>query len=325
MSAAAIDTEGLICAFRLTPRAELDVKAHELEPSTASPLWMHFNLLDNRARRYLEQRAPLEEDGRNVLVDKETRVRTQLFPGGFAALLGDLRYDFDADPEGFSALRVYVDARMMITCRQHRLRSVDRLRRRLQAEERVDTPMDLFVQLLDELVEAPERIAAELAETVEKAEDEILAGRSKAQASELGRVRRLLVRLRRHVGANRSALVPLRDRALELRSDEQRQQLRELVERLDAVSQDMDLVTERARLLQEEIAGQLNEATNRNLYVLSIVTTAVLPITLITGVFGMNVGGLPFLDSRHGFGFVMLAMALTVVGTMLFLRRVRVL
>ena len=48
---------------------------------------------------------------------------------------------------------------------------------------------------------------------------------------------------------------------------------------------------ERSRLLQEELRSRLGEATNRNLYLLSVVTTALLPITLITGVFGMNVGG----------------------------------
>lgn len=317
------DAEGLICAFRLRPSQELIAKPHELEGSNESPLWMHFNWLDNRARRYLDK-AALNEVGRSVLTDRETRVRTQLFDGGFAAQLADVRHDFDADP-GFGTLRVYVDARVIITCRQHRLRSVDQLRQRLQAGGGAATPMDLFVQLVDTLVEAPQLIARELGKSVENAEDEILAGHAPQHASVLGRVRRVIVRLRRHVGTNRNALLPLRDRLVELCSSEQRQHLRDLVDRLDLVSQDMELLTERARLLQEELARQLSEATNRNLYVLSIVTTAMLPATLISGVFGMNVGGLPFIDSRHGFGFVMLTMLVTVMVTMLILRRMRVL
>mgnify|MGYP000087721583 CR=1 FL=1 len=91
------------------------------------------------------------------------------------------------------------------------------------------------------------------------------------------------------------------------------------IERLDTVAQDLELVQERARLLQEEIAGQLSEATNRNLYMLSIVTTVMLPITLITGVFGMNVGGLPWLQDNLGFWNVMLLMGGTAVATLLVL------
>ena len=67
------------------------------------------------------------------------------------------------------------------------------------------------------------------------------------------------------------------------------------------------------------------EATNRNLYLLSIVTVAFAPITLITGVFGMNVGGLPFSASHGGFWLVLLLMALTAVSTLALLRRARVL
>ncbi len=80
---------------------------------------------------------------------------------------------------------------------------------------------------------------------------------------------------------------------------------------------------ERARLLQEEIAGLLTEATNRNLFLLSMVTTTLLPITLITGVFGMNVGGLPWVGTHSGFWWVMLVMVLALVLTLVLLRRRR--
>jgi len=52
--------------------------------------------------------------------------------------------------------------------------------------------------------------------------------------------------------------------------------VQQAVERLDGIAQDLELVQERARLLQEEIAGRLGEATNRNLYLLSVMTTVLL-------------------------------------------------
>jgi zinc transporter len=249
----------------------------------------------------------------------------QVFPGGFVAVLGDLHHDFDADPEGFGSLRVYVDAHVMISGRVHPLRSVDRLRRELQRSVAPESPIELFEQLIEQLAETVAGVSAKLSDTVEDAEDEILAGRVQERGGELGRVRRLLARLRRQVNANRSALLPLATRLQGLVNMEQRQRLREAVEHLDAVGQDLELVTERARLLQEEIAGRLGEATNRNLYVLSIVTTALLPITLITGVFGMNVGGLPFEHTGHGFWLVLGVMAATLAATHILLKRMGVL
>jgi zinc transporter len=52
-------------------------------------------------------------------------------------------------------------------------------------------------------------------------------------------------------------------------------------------------VYERAKILQEELASRLAEATGRNLYILTICTIVFLPMTLITGIFGMNVAGMP--------------------------------
>lgn len=101
--------------------------------------------------------------------------------------------------------------------------------------------------------------------------------------------------------------------------------MRQAVEHLEAVGQDLELVQERARLLQEEVANLLNESTNRNLFLLSIVTTTLLPITLITGVFGMNVGGLPLVNHPHGFVWVMIVMIVSVIVIFVMLRRRRVL
>jgi hypothetical protein len=85
-----------------------------------------------------------------------------------------------------------------------------------------------------------------------------------------------------------------------------------------------DWLMDRARLLQEEIAGQLGETTNRNLYLLSIVTTAMLPITLVTGIFGMNVGGMPWLQNASGFSYVMVVMVLVVMISLALISRARV-
>ena len=62
---------------------------------------------------------------------------------------------------------------------------------------------------------------------------------------------------------------------------------------------------DRAHLLQEEVTIKTAEQTNRNLHVLAIVTTVFMPASLIAGIFGMNVGGLPFVQSGDGFLWAM--------------------
>ena len=58
---------------------------------------------------------------------------------------------------------------------------------------------------------------------------------------------------------------------------------------------------ERIKLLQEEIAANLNEQSNRTLFTLTVVTVLALPINIIAGFFGMNVGGVPLSGDPEGF------------------------
>jgi zinc transporter len=323
MSVSAAETEALICAVRLHSGETLGLEALAGEPSAATPLWLHFNLLDNRARHYIERCSWIHEEGRALLLSDDARIQAQVFERGFGVILGDLFYDFDADPESFASLRVYVDERLIVTCRRHRVRSVDRVRGGLQAYREL-TPFELFIRFSGEIATGFAEVTGDLADTIETAEDRVLAGRWQDQASELGGVRRVLVRLRRQRNGDRAALADLSQHLGDALDADARGELHELIERLDATGQDMDLVADRARLLQEEIASRLSEATNRNLYLLSIVTTALLPVTLVTGIFGMNVGGLPFTESQSGFWWVLLGMGATVVTTMVMLRRSRV-
>jgi zinc transporter len=72
----------------------------------------------------------------------------------------------------------------------------------------------------------------------------------------------------------------------------------------------MGALQERIKLLQEEIAANVNEDTSRSLFVLTVVTVLALPINILAGLFGMNVGGIPLADDKHGF-WVLVAIVIT--------------
>lgn len=57
------------------------------------------------------------------------------------------------------------------------------------------------------------------------------------------------------------------------------------------VLDDIAALNERARSLQDELSSRLTDETNRRLYIVSVVTTLMMPATFVTGFFGMNTGG----------------------------------
>ena len=331
----AAENRGLICAFALapfSPRGE-EVLDQPLAPGPrpgdegeTAPLWLHLNLTDARARLWLSKGSGLPDEARAHLLSSDPRSYVEVLPEGVVAVLGDLDHDFHQGHEGFGALRLYFDGRQVISGRRHPLKGVDLLRRKVQAHAPgIETPIALVEALIECLAINFEAVVVNLSGEVDDAEEQILAGHFHDQGKALGRMRRSLARLRRLISADRAALAPLPRRLPSSYSASEREGLRQAVERLEAVGQDLELVQERARLLQEEIDGRLTEATNRNLFLLSVVTTTLLPITLITGVFGMNVGGLPWVKHDSGFWWVLLLMVIAVVVTLAFLRRRRVL
>lgn len=317
---AASDLRGLVCAFELSPlRAR---GADVLTDRDALPVWLHFNLSDTRSCRWIEEQADIPAIARELLVEADARIRLIVLHDGLAAVVGDLHHDYCGDPENFGVLRIYIDQHRIITARSHPLKSTDLLRRdMLRGEVELRAPFDVLVHVLGCVAETFAATVAGLADEADDAEEEILAGQFHRHGRTLGKMRRLLARLRRQITANRGALAPVANRLPERYSAEQRQSVRASVERFEAIAHDLELVQERARLVQEELASRIGEATNRNLFLLSVVTTTLLPITLITGAFGMNVGGLPWVSDSAGFWWVLLLMVGAVVAVLVILRR----
>lgn len=323
------DTNGLICGFTLhvnTKARPVALGSLDKNNTYASePNWLHFNLADARTAHWINHCNDIPKDGRELLLDNDAHIRCEHFENGLGLVIGDLFHDFKEDPEELGVLRLYVDNERLITGRRHPLKSVDRLRHELMGNHIFSNTIDLFARLIYNISDSMHSVIKTLNDTVDDAEDQILAGHLHNQGSELGRIRRLLARLRRHLVANRQALLQAVHHVHRW-SQYDISELRQAVEQVESTIQDLELVQERTRLLQEEIAGRMSEATNRNLYVLSIVTVTLLPINLITGIFGMNTGGLPWgQDDPSGFWWVIFFMILAVITSLSILHRKQIL
>ncbi|RUU51368.1 hypothetical protein EOD07_29640 [Mesorhizobium sp. M2C.T.Ca.TU.002.02.1.1] len=86
-----------------------------------------------------------------------------------------------------------------------------------------------------------------------------------------------------------------------------------LSHRAHTLHHDGEQLQARTRLLQDELMAKLSEQSNQLLYILSVMTAVLLPMTIISGLFGMNVGGLPLVDTPHGF-WVVTAISVVIAG-----------
>jgi zinc transporter len=255
--------------------------------------------------------------GRESLLGSDRRMRLEVIGDGLMGIIGDVQHDFDGSLSTIGMLRFYVDDHHLITLRHEPLSAVDNLRRAVATGAlRPERPIDLLIQLLNELSRTLGVVLSELTEGIDEIEDNLLAHKILAEAGELARIRRDLAQLRRHLVPQRQALAGIVNLMPAWFTPGHATGVRQAVERLAATGSDLEQLQERAVLLQTELSGRLAEMTNHNLYILSILTAIFLPLTLISGIFGMNVGGLPWVGTPWGFIWVMVLSAGTLIITL---------
>lgn len=317
----------MICGFKTDASgATARVDWEQIDSALEAPegfVWLHLDVSDVRVQRWLSEQTTLSREAKALLLGAETHVPLRVVGDVAMGVVSDLHHDFEDDPSAVGALRVYFDERRMVTSRRHPLQAVDRLRRTVERGRCELRPLPLIAALLHHLSDAFVSLIHESTVDLDAIEAAILDDAGEG-AADLGRVRRQLARLRRHLGPQRLALGALAARPPMWASPDDSATLRDAASRIDGVGHDLDLAQERARQLQDERAAALAEITNRNLYVLSIFTAVFLPMTLVTGVFGMNVGGLPGLNDPSGFLWTMGLMAATGAVTLVVLKVSRI-
>ncbi|MEX2367325.1 MAG: CorA family divalent cation transporter, partial [Pseudohongiellaceae bacterium] len=133
-------------------------------------------------------------------------------------------------------------------------------------------------------------------------------------------LRRQAATTRRYLAPQRDALDALYRQAKNILDQDHVYEIHEQSDRIVRYVEDLDLVRERALVLQEELMNRIAQEQNARMYVLSIVAAVFLPISFLTGLFGMNVAGLPGVEDPEAFLIVAVLMGLTVAGILLYFR-----
>ena len=321
------DNSGLISGYRIDGEGQAtELTWEDAEAALTdegSLVWLHFNLGDERARERIQTIRQIPDAGKALLLGRDSHMRIEVAGGGLAGIVGDLHHEDIKDDENFGVLRLYLDSHCLVSARSRPLQSMQKLRKEVDAGLKVVRPVLILAHFLHHVTDTLSDLLVELTNDVDDLEEDLLAGKLDCQVPELGRIRRIAVRLRRHMVPQAHALTSLLTRLPPWVGEDGARELRAAIERLSALGHDLDLVQDRARLVSEQLAARLMEATNRNLYVLSIVTTIFLPMTLITGIFGMNLGGLPWQQHPQGFWIGMAIMVALGLVTLWMLRRWR--
>lgn len=281
-------------------------------------VWLHFNLSNAASERWLRAHADLGENFYEILHQGSRSTRIEIDDNALIAVVNDVLHNFSLDSADISTLWVHVTPHCVISARRKPLESIERLRQAVVHGELLRSPVELLVHLLRDQADVMVQIVREAVARVDTTEDQLLANRLTRKREDLGALRRVLVRLQRLLAPEPAALFRLLQRPPPWIAPDDRQDLRQATEEFTVVLTDLASLQERIKLLQEEIAAQVNEENNRSLFILTIVTVLALPINMVAGLLGMNVGGVPLAQHDHGF-WIVVAITGALTGTLAWL------
>jgi zinc transporter len=287
-----------------------------LSPPESGFIWLHTDLSDLETRRWLKDNSSLEPSTLDALFESETRPRSYLIDNGLLVVLRGVNTNPGQNPEDMVAIRVWMQKNIVISTRRRKLLAIEDMRSAIAIGEGPSSAGELLYMLVA-------RLADRIGDYVDRIELDVVKVEENMMVLSQTEFRQTISGLRRQIAAVRRFLAPQRD-ALErlyrnpgqILSDSESHELRDEVDRITRYIEDLELARERTVVIREEFLGQLAQEQNSRMYVLSIVTAVFLPMTFVTGLLGMNVGGLPGLDDPKGF---LAAIAVMVTATAIML------
>ena len=319
--AAAFEPGGLICAYRFIDGVAVPMRWHEVQSDEPAPpssfSWLHAKIGDGKIRHWLKTDQTIPEHIRDFLLCNDTTPCLNATDGGIYGTLVDIKMEIGDTGNEKGALHFFLDGGRLVTLRTQALCSANLLRQAVADGEVFADSTELFAGLLrclgDGFADRIERLNGE----VDDIEESVLSDRRSEDRAALSAIRRQLAELRRHINPERRLLQHFNRLRPAWVTPVAQEQLAQAMDAFNELHLILEALYERAKLLQEEIASQMSEQMNRNLMALSILTALLMPATLVSGIFGMNVAGLPGLHDEFSFMVVMgvmVAMGLATVG-----------
>jgi zinc transporter len=286
-------------------------------PAPGTPnefLWLHFSLSNVGSEPWLKKYLTLPDSFYESLQSDVDATHLEQDGDSLVARIHDVLFDFTFDVP-VATTTLCVKPRVLVSAHVRPWRSIDQLRTAVQAGQVFGSPIEILARLLRDQASVLVDIVRRSKKRVGPMEEQLLSKRVSVSRSELGALRRMLVRLQRLLAPEPAAFFRLLSRPPDWISPDQLQNLQQAAEKFSTAISDTAALVERVKQLQEELAALVSEQTNRTLFVLTMVTVLALPINLVASLFGMNVGGVPL--NQHPYGFFLVLSPLVALTALL--------
>ncbi len=274
-------------------------------PSRAGEvLWVHLCRDREGVFEWLENGLGVPEPTAELLVSNETRPRAFREGNTLVATLRGINFNAGAEPEDMVSMQLWSDGTRVVTLRREPLQTP---RATLAEVDRGGGPADagaLVTSLVEHMIARMSQSIVDMNDHLDELEEADFDEMGEAAYEKISTIRRNCLALKRHMSPEHEALQAISRDAPAWFEQHDRREIAETIHRLRRYLDDLDISKESAVVLQDELRARSLASSEHTTYLLTIVAAIFLPLSFVTGLLGINVGGIPGVDNPDAFWLV---------------------
>ncbi len=312
---------GEVATVATTPRVE------PAELSAAGLTWIHLDAPTLEAAQSLAESYGWHALDVEDVMSKRQRPKVDDYAdeGYLFVVLHFPVYDRSIQRLNAAELDAFVGPDYLVTMPTSELLPVTRLFHRCQEDDLFREQLfskgsgRLLYEILDDLFDYCFPILDKIGHKLDSLEDDVFEGRSDAVVRDISNAKQEIISYRKIMKPERSTLRVLERHVERFLPEELELYFDDIVDASERIWDILDNYKEVVEALEDTNESVISHRQNDVLRVLTVFASVVLPLTLITGIFGMNVK-FPGFDTVWAFWVIFAGMLVTLVGLLGFFR-----
>jgi zinc transporter len=275
-------------------------------------LWVHFDYSSPIARDWIRNKSGIDSVAMDALLTEETRPRTTVLGDSLLIALRGVNLNPNSKPEDMVSIRLFISNNLIITTKRRNLLSVDEIIECLKNGTGPKSSSEFLNELTYRVISRMDNVIDEIEDRTDFLEENLIDSVDTRYRNEILAIRRETIILKRYLYPQKEALIKLYNERITWINEYERIELRETNDQLMRHIEELDTIRDKVILIQEELANRISDQMNKKMYILSIISAVFLPLTFLTGLFGINIAGIPGEENENAFYIFSMLLVLVV-------------
>lgn len=318
-------TENIFLAYEFVDEVATKLTAENLETSLSSNTltWVDLDASHTETRSWLGNNTSIDEITIEALLADDPRPRMGQIDTGIFVILRGVNLNENASPEDMVSVRLWIDDKKIISLHTRKLKTLTDIADNLNTRYIIQNSGDFITILVERLFERMQPTLELLNEKIDDIEESLLNTTTPLSRDAINTIRKQAIIFKRHLSPKRDALRQLYSSNTKYIDDIHKRKLQESYNHITRYVEDLDAIRERAQIVKDEIVNILNDKLNKNMYILSMIAAIFLPLGFLTGLLGINVGGIPGAENKYAFMIFSGILTLIVIIQIIIFRRLK--